>query len=206
MGTQRIIIATKQKIAGFQRKLAWFSIQKDDLYFEMAGILEGSHTSYHKDGKLFRTSPATDKRARFVTRYFPLAQFHGWCNLGLGMILKSSLNKNPCLKSRDRKYQVNEFDIDQFPSDTLNVVAELLEPNRYDLLDTEEMRAPVGAHVIEVTTSHPWVIVTILGHDHNLLVCPYSGEFKGVTCRHFNTRYSANRLGVSYSFEAYKID
>ncbi len=203
---QRIIIATKQEIVSAQRKLAWFSLQKDDLYFEIAGMLEGSHTSYHKDGNLFRTSPATNKRARLVTKHFPLAQFQGWCKLGLGMVLKSSLNKNPKLKSSDRKHQVHEVDIDQFPSDTLNLVAELLEPNRRDLLDTNAMCPPADAHVIEVTTSHPWVIITILGHDHNLLICPYDGDFQGVTCRHFNKRYSANPPGGSCSFEAYKVD
>jgi len=205
----KIIIATKQEIGSSQRKLAWFHLQKDDLYFEIAGMLEGSHISYHKDGNLFRTSPGTNKRARFVRKHFPLAQFQGWYKLGLGMVLKSSLNKNPELKSADRKHQIHEVDIDQFPSDALNLVAELLEPNRVDLLNHEAMRPPPNAHVIEVTTSHPWIILTILGHDHNLLISPYDygGKSKGVRCRHLNKRYSANPPGGGIcSFEAYKVD
>jgi len=202
----RITIATKQKIAGFQRKLAWFSLEGNDLYFEIAGMLEGSHTSYHRDGKLFRTSPATQKRASQFAKHLPLSQFQGWYKLGLGMVLKSSLNRNPVLKNRDRKGQVHEVDIDKFPSDTLNIVAELLEPNKFDLLSGEMMRPPTDALIIQVTTSRPWVLITVLGHDHNLLICPYDAEPKGVTFRHFNSRYSASPPGGKISYEAYELD
>ncbi|OHB55784.1 MAG: hypothetical protein A2173_05840 [Planctomycetes bacterium RBG_13_44_8b] len=203
---QKIIITTKQEINGFQRKLAWFSFHKNGLYFEIAGMLDGSHTSYHSDGNLFRTSPATKNRAAPMARLFPLAQFREWHNLGLGMILKSSLNKNPELKNKDRKYQVYEVNVDQFPNNALNLIVELIEPNRLDLFNSEEMCPPQDACIIEIKTLRPWIIVTILGHEHNLLICPYDGEFQGMKLRHFNKRYSANRIGDTYSFEAYKID
>ncbi len=203
---QKFIIATKQEIRGFYRKLAWFSLHSRDLYFEMAGMLEGSHTSYHQDGRLWRTSPATNKRARFIKEHCPLEQFQGWYQLGLGMVLKSSLHNSPELKSKDRKHQVYQVDIDQFPSDALNLVAELLDPQKSSLLDEEEMHPPADAQVIKIVSSNPWIIVTILGHDHNLLVAPYDGDFKGVRCRHINKRYSASLPGSRYSFEAYKLD
>jgi hypothetical protein len=200
----RILIATKQEIAGFQRKLAWFSFHGDDLYFEIAGMLDGSHTSYHRDGKLFRTSPATQCRATLFGKYLPLSHFQGLYKLGMGMLLKSSRSDDPKLTNKDRKGQVYEVDIEQFPSDTLNLVAELLEPNRFDLISDETMRSPMDALIIEVTTSRPWVLITLLGHDHNLLIAPYNGEFQGVTLRHFNSRYTASPPGGKISYEAYK--
>jgi len=203
---QRIVIATIQKISGFQRKLAWFSFHEKGLYFEIAGMIDGSHISYHKDGNIFRTSPATNNRADLIRKHFPLAQFQGWHRLGLGMVLKSSLNKNPELKDKDRKYRVYEVDVDRFPSNTLNFVAELIEPNKRDLFNSEEMHPPKDAHIIEVTSSIPWIIFTILGHDLNLLIRPYYGEVPGVTLRHFNKRYSANPKGNNVSCEAYKVD
>ncbi len=203
---QKIIIATKQEILGYHRKLAWFSLHSRDLYFEMAGILEGSHSSYHKDGSMWRTSPATNKRAKFVKLHYPLYQFQGWFHLGLGMLLKSSLPYGPELKNRDKKHQIHFVDIDKFPSEALNLVVDLLEPKRQDLLQAGDMQPPVDAQVIEITSSNPWLFVTILGHDHNLLISPYDGDFKGVTCRHFNKRYSANPPGTRCAFEAYKLD
>jgi len=167
-------------------------------------MLEGSHTSYHRDGKLFRTGPATHKRATQFAKHLPLSQFQGWYKLGVGMLLKSSLNGNPVVKDRDRKGQVHEVDIDQFPSETLNIVAELLEPNKIDLLNDEMMRPPMDALIIQITTSRPWVFITVLGPDHNLLIYPYDAEFKGVTFRHFNSRYSASPPGGKISFEAYE--
>ncbi len=107
---QKIIIATKQEIDGFKRKLAWFELRLDDLYLEIAGIIEGSHISYHKDGNVFRTSPATNKRAKFFSKQLPLLQFHGLYSLGIGMVQKSALGQNPRLKNKDSKYQVYEVD------------------------------------------------------------------------------------------------
>lgn len=203
---QKYIIATKQEVSGYPRKLAWFSIHSRDLYFEMAGILEGSHTSYHKDGKMWRTSLATNKRAKFIKHHYPLNQFHGWYPLGLGMLLKSSLPYNPKLKNKDKKHHVSFVDIDQFPSSVLNLVADLLEPNRGDLFQARDMQPPMDAQIIEITSSNPWIYVTVLGHDHNLLIAPYDSDFKGVTCRHINKRYSANPPGSRISYEAYKLD
>ncbi len=205
---QKIIVATKQKINSFQRKLAWFEFRNNNLYFEIAGILEGSHNSYHKDGNIFRTRPATNNKPKPIKAHLPLEQFKGWYPLGPGMILKSSLNSSPKLKNRDSKHLVYEIDINQFPSEALNLVVDILEPNRDDLLACDTMSPPHNAHIIKITTSKPWLIITILGHDHNLLISPYdNGQSQGVTCRHINDRYSANRPGGGcVSYEAYKID
>ena len=204
--SQKHIIASEQEISGYHRKLAWLALHSRDLYFEMAGVLDGSHSSYHKDGTMWRTSPATNKRAEFQKCHFPLNQFQGWFNLGLGMLLKSSLENNPKLKKKDKKYHIHFVNIDMFPSKALNIVVDLLEPNRLDLFLPRDMQPPTDAHIIEITSSNPWIFVTILGHDHNLLISPYNGDFKGVTCRHFNKRYSASLPGSRYAFEAYDLD
>jgi hypothetical protein len=204
--SQKFIIATKQEISGSQRKLAWFSLQSKDLYYEIAGILEGSHSSYHKDGSMWRTSPATNKQARYIKQHYPFNQFQGWFHLDIGMLLKSSLPSNPELKNRDKKHQIHFVDIDKFPSAALNLVVDLLEPNRQELLAAGDMQPPVDAQIYEFTSSHLLIFVTILGHDHNLLISPYDGDFKGVTCRHINKRYSANPPGSLCELEAYKLD
>lgn len=203
---QKIVVATKQEILGYRRKLAWFSLHGRDLYFEMTGVPEGSHSSYHKDGSVWRTSPATNKRAKFVKKHYPVEQFQGWFRLGVGMLLKSALSHNPELKNRDKKHEAHFIDIDKFPSEALNLVVELLEPNRRDFLRANDMQPPVDAYVVEITSSNPWILVTILGHDHNLLIMPYYGDIKGVSCRHINKRYSANPPGSQCAFEAYKLD
>ncbi len=203
---QKFIVATKQEISGYQRKLAWFSLQSRDLYFEMACMLEGGHSSYHKDGSIWRTSPATNKKAKYVKKHHPLDSFHGWFHLGIGMLLKSSLSANPQLKNRDKKHQIQFIDIDIFPSEALNLVVDLLELDKQELLHAGDMQPPVDAHILEFTSNSLLIFVTILGHDHNLLINPYDGDFKGVTCRHFNRRYSANPPGSKCAFEAYKLD
>jgi len=204
--SQKFIVATKQEILGYQRKLAWFSLHKRDLYFEMAGILEGSHSSYHKDGSIWRTSTATNKKPKYVKHHYPLNRFHGWFNLGMGMLLKSSFPYNPELKARDKKHQIQFIDIDCFPSEALNIVVDLIETDQKNLLQKEDMQPPVDAQVFEFISNNLLIFVTILGHDHNLLISPYNGDFKGVTCRHFNRRYTASPPGGKIDFEAYKYD
>jgi hypothetical protein len=201
---QRIVIATRQTIDGVQRKLAWFSVHPNDLYCEITVMPEGSHNSYHKDGNMFRTSPATDQRATLMSTRLPWSQFKGWCKLGLGVVLKSSLAENPPLRSRDRKGFIHEVDIDVFPSNALNLMAELADSAGRSYLSSPEMCPPPDAQVIELPIPPFWIIVTILGHTHNLLISPYDGQFQGVTCRHFNNRYSANPAGSSCYLEAYK--
>ena len=122
------------------------------------------------------------------------------------MFLKSALPSNPELKSRDKKHQIRYIDIDKFPSEALNLVVDLLGPNRRELFEADDMRPPEDAQVIEITSSKPWLFITVLGHEHNLLISPYYGGSGGVTCRHFNKRYSANSPGSHYGYEAYKRD
>jgi len=204
--SQKFILATKQEISGNRRKLAWFSIQKRDLYFEMAGFHEGSHSSYHKDGSIWRTSPATNKKAKYVKHHYPLNRFHGWFKLGMGMLLKAALPHDPELKARDKKHQIQLVDIDCFPSEALNIVVDLIETKRRDLLQTEDMQPQPDAQIFEFIANNLSILVTILGHEHNLLISPYDGDFKGVTCRHFNKRYTASPKGEQIAFEAYKND
>src|SRR5437773_10785553 len=99
----RATIATHECFGGTQRKLAWSARQGRGLYFEIGSFFIGSHTSYHVDGKMFRTSPATGLRPRFQGQYVPLDQFRGWAQLGFAMVSKERLAMNPPLKDKDRK-------------------------------------------------------------------------------------------------------
>lgn len=202
--SKKFILAIKQEILENQRKLAWFSIHNRDLYFEMVGCHEGSHFSYHKDGSIWRTSPATNKKAKYVKHHYPLNRFHGWFKLGMGMLLKTSLPHAPELKAKDKKHQVQFVDIDCFPSEALNIVVDLIETNRKDLLQKDDMQPQADAQIFEFKANKLSILVTILGHEHNLIISPYYGDFKGVTCRHFNKRYTASPIGEQIAFEAYK--
>ena len=46
----------------------------------------------------------------------------------------------------------------------------------------------------------PGIVLTLLGHKHNLLVKPIEDGF---SASQFNDRYSMNRKGVTYHYEAY---
>jgi hypothetical protein len=91
----RVTLCTEESINEARRKLAWFVLQGKGLYFDAGGLLSGSHTSYHVDGNVFRTSPATEHRPRLQGAEVPLADFRGWHQLGFAMIAKSMLARNP---------------------------------------------------------------------------------------------------------------
>jgi hypothetical protein len=199
----RLVLATKQQIDGVQRKLGWFSRTAKGFYFEVGGLFFGSHTSYHKDGNIFRTSPVTDSRPSLVKQYLPLADFQGWHQLGISMLLKSALPTQSPLKARDQKgqSQVHEIDIDAYPSETLNFVVELIDPDSQELLQIAELHPPSDAQVEVFRVFQPWLVLTTMGHDDNLLVRP---THDGFVLSHFNNRYSASRPGQQYRYEAYK--
>lgn len=199
----RAIIATDEPINGDQRKLAWFSRNSRGLYFELGGSFVASHTSYHIDGNVFRTSPATDLHARFQRRHVPLDQFRGWTRLGFAMINKDQLARNAPIKPKDRKAGsiLATVPIAQLPSETINLLVELLHPDRRHWLETPGVQPPPYAILRCLDMDELLVVITVLGHESNLLVLPTE---EGVQVRHYNNRYSANQPGATYTFEAYR--
>lgn len=195
----RIFLVTKNKHNGCQRKIAWFSKHKNDLYFEVFGFIKGSHISYHKDGSIWRTSPAVKKNK--IGQYLPLDQFKGGYQLGTSMIEKKLLNENPCLKKRERNraYLVEEVDMDEFPSDILNILVEFIDPSVLDTI-SEKFKTPKYAKTLIISSLEPYIVLTILGHDQNLLIRP---QKDGFIVHHYNDRYSLNRKDVQYRYEAY---
>ena len=198
----RATVATLEAYDGCQRKLVWFSRQPKGLYFEAGRLFVGTHTSYHKDGNIFRTSPATLGGPRKQGWHLPIDQFKGWYQLGFTMVLKDQLLNNPCVRNRDRKPAdiLVEVSIRDLPSPTLNIVLELIEPEQFNLLGNPDVAPPHNAVVHVLKLNNPWVVVTILGHEENLLVRP---QDNGFVVSHYNTRYSANLPGVEYNYEAY---
>lgn len=198
---KQVYLATKREYGGYQRKLAWFRRHKKDIYFNVFGPFRGSHTSYHESGGIFRTSPAF-KKAEKVGKYLPLDGFKGWRQMGTSMILKSELLNSPVLAKRDRKkaLTLKEVDLEAYPSKVINIVVEFLEPSKQELLEYEDVAPPPDATVLVIDSIQPWIVLTILGHEHNLLIEPTEDGF---TVHHFNTRYSTNLPGVKYRFEAY---
>ena len=54
---KRVYLVTKRKYDDYQRQLAWFSRHTKDLYYSVFMLAGGSHYSYHKDGKIWRSPP-----------------------------------------------------------------------------------------------------------------------------------------------------
>ena len=199
----RATIATLESLNGFQRKLAWFARQGRGLYFDIGASFDGSHTSYHVDGNTFRTSPATNFRPRLQGKYVPFDDFRGWRQLGFGMVSKEQVARNPTVKAKDRppKSILDTISLNMMPAETINLVVELLHRDMRSLLELQELQPPEHAILNCLELGDLLVVVTVLGHDSNLLVRPTAN---GVQVSHYNDRYSANRPGVTYNFEAYR--
>ena len=173
---------TAERFAGQQRKLGWFALQGLGLYFEAGGLLWGSHTSYHVDGNVFRTSPATGGRARLQGRQLPLSEFTGWHQLGIVMLQKEMLARNPPVKSRDRRAGnvILEVAMDLFPAETLNMVLELVHSSQQHLLSNPDLQPPAEAVEHRIPLGHLNIVATFLGRDTNLLVRPIGNGVSGV--------------------------
>ena len=108
---------------------------------------------------------------------------------------------NPNLKRKDiKKGKVFDIDIESYPDKNLNIVAELISPDFRRYMNSNAVSAPLDSDLIELRFGNVWVLLTILGHSHNLLVTPNDDGFHA---KHYNSRFSANRKGVKYEFEAY---
>jgi hypothetical protein len=198
----KAILATQEELEGAKRKLAWFAIQGQGLYFEVGGFFMGSHTSYHVDGNVFRTSPATGGRPHLQGRMLPLSEFVGWNQLGIVMVQKSRLPQNPTLKARDTRKSnvIAEVPIESFSATTLNIVIELVHRDQRTLLDGLGLDPPASAVQYSLPLGNTEVVLTILGEESDLLVRPIRDGFN---VSHFNDRFTANAKGVTYTCEAY---
>ena len=196
----RATLATCEAYEGSRRKLVWFDRTPTGVYFGIPSFLLGSHTSYHRDGNIFRTSPATGQKPTFIGNHLNLKEFRGWYQLGIAAVTKDELRQNPPVKGRDRSPANILFHValDDYPSATMNFVIELITPEDAGLLHVASVAPPKDATVYVLKLGSPWVVVTVLGHQHNLLIRPNKDGF---TVSHFNSRYSANRAGIEYRYE-----
>lgn len=198
--SQKIYIVTKDKYSGHQRTLGFFRFQNQDLYYDF-GMLDGAHNSYHKDGSQWRTSPATEGRAKKENEHMPLAEFSGLFNLGTVCFSKNIVPKLPKAKKKYfNRYTAYELDLESFPSSQINIVSELIEPEYEIPLLEEEKCYPSDAVIKEFRETKPWLILTILGHEHNLLAIQND---KSTLVNHFNERFTLNKKGQEYSSENY---
>lgn len=198
--SQKIYVVTKDKYLGSQRTLGFFRFLNNDLYYDF-GLLDGSHYSYHKDGSQWRTSAVTDGKPVKEGEHIPLADFSGLFNLGTLCFSKRIIPKLPKVKKKYfSKYTALELDVESFSSEYINIVMELIEKG-YDIpLPEGEKCLPPDAVEFIVDQTKPIVSLTVLGHDHNLLVIPNE---KTITVNHFNERFTANKEGQQYSTENY---
>jgi len=200
---EEVYFITKKKYGGAQRKLAWFKKHLNGIVFDVFGFFLGSHWTYHQDGTTWRTSPASNYKAEKVGKYLPLDGFEGLHQMGTSMIFKSELLKSPILKKRDRKkaLTLQEVDLEVYPSEVINIVVEFLEPSKRELIASKDVAPPPDATMFVIESIQPWIVLTILGHKHNLLIEP---QEDGFIVHHHNTRYSTNLPRTQYRYEAYE--
>lgn len=155
----RIFIVAKNK-KGLHRKLAWFSKHEKGIYFEVFALLWGSHTSYHSDGSIWRTSPIVKKEK--IGHYLSLDTFEGGIQLGTTMVSKKLLNKNPFLKKRDSRkaLTIQEVDLEKFPSEIINMVIEFIEPECFSRIK-KRFEPPKDAKTLIIDSIKPYIILTI---------------------------------------------
>jgi len=198
----RATIATTEEVDGCQRKIAWFNHTPNGIYFEAGQFFMGSHTSYHVDGNVFRTSPATLDRPRFQGRYLPLNNFKGWYQAGVSMIMTKAIHDNSCVKARDRKRgnYLGQVSLAQINNETINIVIEFLDIDKREWLNNSGIAPPECSisHIIKF--DKVLVIVTLLVTENELLVKP---QQDGFAVSHQNSRFSLNQKNVEYSYEAY---
>ena len=201
MSKKKIYISTQNKFEGYKRQLAWFSRHESDLYFDVAGFFQGSHTSYHKDGNIFRTNTGLSPKAVFVDRKVPLSDFNSWHQFGTTMLLKETVPGLPIIEERHHKKatKIEEINLDCFPSETINIVVEIIDPKLISYINYEHLAPPSEGNTIKIKDIQPFIILTMLGHESNLLIKPNQ---TGFTVSHFNSRFSANRKDVKYRYDA----
>lgn len=196
--SQKIYVVTKDKYSGHQRTIGFFMFLNQDLYYDF-GLIEGSHNSYHQDGSQWRTSLATGGKPKKEGEHFPLAKFSGFFNLGTVCISKSIVPKLPKVKKKYfNKYITFELDLESFPSNQINIVSELIEPDY--VFPFTESESPPDSITRIFKEIKPWLIVTVLGHEHNLLIIPNETS---MTVNHYNERFTANKKGDLYFSECY---
>lgn len=203
---KRVYLVTKEKYNEYRRQLAWFSRHLKGLYYSVFMLAGGSHYSYHMDGKIWRTPPYLIKgnKKRQINRYFPLNNFHGVLQLDACMVVKEHLQNNPPLTKRHvrKAMEIREIDLELFPNDSINVIVEFFETGNLLKTLTKEYPPPPNANTIVIDCIEPWIVLTVLGHKNNLLVKPNEDGFRVF---HYNDRFSLNRKGIEYLYEAYKI-
>lgn len=202
--SKKFYIITKDEYDGSRRVLGYFEKRNNDLYYDI-GSINGSHNSYHRDGSEWRTT--LDGKKKKITEHIPLGGFKGFHPLGIVMFTKELLSSFPKAKEKHINKKLLEIDFSRYPSDIINLVLEIIEPEK-ELAINEDTVSPLNAVTTIRKEIEPWLIFTILGHDDNLLIKP---DGNGYIVNHFNKRFSANEknkeyYGESIPIETYKKD
>ena len=87
-----------------------------------------------------------------------------------------------------------------FSASTINIVTELVHRDHRSLLNGLGLEPPTRAIQSSLPLGHLEAVLTVIGHESDLLVLPISDGFM---VRHFNDRFTANAKDVEYTFEAY---
>lgn len=198
----RSTLATGERIDGCHRKIAWFSSTANGISFELGRFVMGSHTTYHVDGNIFRTSPATGNRAKPAGNYFSHTGFYGWYQVGVSMVRVDDIPNNSCLKARDKKSGnvVDFLSVARANGPIVNLVLEFIDPDHLEWLNAPGVESLPNSVEYRMAFESVIAVVTAITDQNELLVWPQDEGF-GVS--HRNSRFSLNQPGVKYTYEAY---
>jgi len=122
-----------------------------------------------------------------------------WVQLGISAFRKEVVGTFPITKQSDlKRHSIYEIDLNQFPCEVLNFIVECISPEVLRAIP-DDLQPPTYAEVITIDEWEPYVIISILGHELNQIIKFENGIIK---VHHFNDRFSANRPGITYKFEA----
>jgi hypothetical protein len=143
-----------------QRKILWIDAKQNGVYLGFCHQGRDTHTSYHRDGNVFST--INGKPDRMVQRQ-PLATFKNTqplASFGFDSDIRTSVGVHYDLKQVDALVYLDMRPL-QKKRGYVNCVVDLLEPERFDLLN--DLAKLPGLKQIQIFTDYrPWIVVSIL--------------------------------------------
>jgi len=145
-----------------QRRVIWVSIKKNGIYsfFTFGG--NGNHSSYHKDGSLWRTFNGIRQR---IAQFQPLNSFKGSHQLS-SMAFTTEMSGSPAAPPYVMKKLDSAVYIDVRPyvkkKLDIGVNLTLLEPERYSSLQGIKSFA---REIHLYPCFNPWLVITIYESD-----------------------------------------
>lgn len=161
--SSRAYLVTRNRYGGHQRKIAWFNRRETGLYFDFPFLSTGAHTSFHKDGSIWKTALSTDMKPERTGYSYPIDSKTVWVQLGISAFRKEVAKTFPITKQSDfRKHSIYDVDLSRFPCAVLNFIVECISPEILRNMP-DDLQPPDNAEAITIDEWEPYVVISIVG-------------------------------------------